>query len=181
MRIISFIKQLSLTNVGRSGMNDRYFLFPQKDDDVIKAFFTRGHSEEFEVIDKETLEVYKLKVTFPKNGECRITKFGDYVRNKNLYAGDELILEKRSEGMGGIEYFIDYIRYETRIILRYNRNTKAYYTWNQERFHSFFPDLPQNVRVKDKDNFINIEISFKDSIMLRANAKEKTPVYHLEG
>jgi len=183
MRVISFISQLSLTNVGKSGTHDYYLFFPKKDDEVIQAFFTENQSEEFDVIDKETGEIYEMKVTFPRKGaECRIVKdFGLYVRNKNLDAGDEVILEKRFVDGENPKYVMDYIKYEKRMILRYHKKAQAYYTWHQERFQSIFNDLPQTIQIKDRDEFINVEISFKDAILLRSDAKEETPVYRLDG
>ncbi|KGP91319.1 hypothetical protein N780_08620 [Pontibacillus chungwhensis BH030062] len=182
MRVISFISQLSLTNVGKSGTNDYYLYFPKRGDEVINAFFTKNHAEEFDVTDKETGDKYSMKVTFPRSGaECRIVKeFAEYVRNKALDAGDEVILEKRFMDGEEPQYFMDYIKYDQRMILRYHNKTNAYYTWHPERFERFLSN-ESSIQIKDNNVFVAIDINYKEDVFLRSGSTKKTPVYQFEG
>ena len=90
MKIIQIIKKLNNTELGKGGTHDTYVLIPN-DLDVSDIFQEPGKSVDF--TDKYTQETVTVRNTVAR--EKRIVGLGQYYRNMDLYAGDEIVFEKQ--------------------------------------------------------------------------------------
>lgn len=90
MKIIQIVKKLNNTELGKGGTHDTYVLIPN-DLDVSDVFPEPGKSVDF--ADKNTKETVTVRNTVSR--EKRIVGLGQYYRNMDLYAGDEIIFEKK--------------------------------------------------------------------------------------
>jgi hypothetical protein len=104
----SFVKKIFPSNLGKSGMHDKYITVPQKTDP--KTFF--GHPPRIiTCIDKISRVHYNFPYTHAANGEFRLTQFGPYFDNKNAKVNDEIVIEKFNSG-NSIFYTIDLLKNE---------------------------------------------------------------------
>ena len=100
MKVCQLVKQLNNTELGKGGTHDTYVLIPNEL--IIKDIFeTAGAEVEFS--DAITGEKVILRNT--EGREKRIVGLGQYYRDKELSAGDEIIFE-RSENKDGVKYLL---------------------------------------------------------------------------
>ena len=79
MKISQFIKTLTPSNCGIGGMHDVYITISRlaKPEDIF------GFPPfEFDCTDKETGEKVNIMFKLEKNGEYRLSRLGNYIRNK---------------------------------------------------------------------------------------------------
>lgn len=105
----SFIKKLFRSNLGESGMHDRYITVPAKTEPVL---FFGDPPKIINCIDKTTGDQYQFPLSLAANGEYRLTQFSGYFENKNANVGDEVVIDKVIV-KNSIEYRIDLIKKES--------------------------------------------------------------------
>ena len=89
------IKTLTRSNLGKAGMHDMYISITKEyqKDGTMENFF--GNSEKsLDLIDEISKKTYKVNFSPAKNGEYRITKLGEYFRDKKPKVGDEIHISK---------------------------------------------------------------------------------------
>ncbi len=123
MKIIQYLKKLSPSNAGLTEMNDVYITVSKKANPIL-IFGDPPLDINFE--DITTKEIINLKFKLENNGEYRLSKLGQYVRNKNANRDDNIYIEKRIYNGNEIKYFIDL--YKTR------DSTIAYPSWQKYEF-----------------------------------------------
>lgn len=89
MKVSQLVKQLNNTELGKGGTHDTYVLIPNELN-IKDIFATAGAEVEFtDLITKE-----KIIVRNTESREKRIVGLGQYYRDKDLSAGDEIIFER---------------------------------------------------------------------------------------
>lgn len=102
----SFIKKLYPSNLGKTGMHDKYITVPKRANP--QAFF--GYPpKNVTCIDKNSHTSYIFPYSHAANGEFRLTQFGNYFDDKNASVDDEIVIEK-IKSSGDTKYFIDLIK-----------------------------------------------------------------------
>ena len=89
------IKTLTRSNLGKAGMHDMYISITKEyqKDGTMENFF--GNSEKtFDFIDEISKKTYKVNFSPAINGEYRVTKLGEYFRDKRPKVGDEIHISK---------------------------------------------------------------------------------------
>lgn len=105
MKVQHFIKRLNNTELGKGNTHECYVLIPNG---VMEGFFDSSKPSIFDCIGGSELSGIHIS-----NGrEFRINGLGDYYRNNNVNAGDEIIFQKTDDN-GTISFDVD---------LRTNRN-----------------------------------------------------------
>lgn len=89
MKVSQLVKQLNNTELGKGGTHDTYVLIPNELN-IKDIFVTAGAEVEF--TDSTTNE--KIIVRNTESREKRIVGLGQYYRDKDLSAGDEIIFER---------------------------------------------------------------------------------------
>lgn len=116
MKIIQIVKKLNNTELGKAGTNDTYVLIPNDMD--VSDIFDRPNTE-VEFTDRDTGE--KVTVRHTVRREKRIVGLGQYYRNKDLYAGDEIIFERQMSA-GKANYIIYTQKYSDILVIQKNRH-----------------------------------------------------------
>lgn len=91
MKIVQIIKKLNNTELGKGGTHDTYVLIPNDLD--VSDVFEPNMAMDF--IDKYTGETVTVRNTIGR--EKRIVGLGQYYRNLDLSAGDEIVFEKEKD------------------------------------------------------------------------------------
>lgn len=112
MDIIRFEKKLNNTELGKGMTHDTYVLVPT-DVDVTDIFETPGAEVPF--VDINSGDTVILRNTVAR--EKRIVGLGEYYRSKNLFAGDEVIFEKRITAESEA-FFINVKKYDEVVVVQ---------------------------------------------------------------
>ena len=108
MKITSFKKKLSSSEIGGKRMNDKYLTFKSKVDYL--KFYEENSPKHIEHIDKVTKKKYIFRYDNKvSNGEVRHYEMGTYFNDKNALVGDEIFIEK-SVLKDAITFEIDLIK-----------------------------------------------------------------------
>lgn len=93
---MKFTKELTKSNIGGSGMHDRYITVPKRQIDPEKFFGTPPLT--ISIKDKCLNKTFDLMYKKEGNGEYRLSQLGDYLDSHiDLVEGDILIFEKKNE------------------------------------------------------------------------------------
>lgn len=163
MKIIQIVKKLNNTELGKGGTHDTYVLIPN-DLDVTDVF---EQNVPMNFVDKHSGEIVTVRNTVGR--EKRIVGLGQYYRNMNLSAGDEIIFEKK-EGIDETKLIIYTKRYDDSIVIqKYKHGFEILTPERTERFKEI-------LSVMD----IDIQIEFKVSERKRNDSPEVTDFYDVK-
>ena len=101
-----FVKRLFPSNLGLSGMHDKYITVPKK---VDPTKFFGNPPKTVTCIDKKSGVLYNFPFSLAANGEYRLTQFSNYFDDKKATVNNEIIIEKVIYSKS-ITYFIDLLR-----------------------------------------------------------------------
>lgn len=165
MIIKQLIKKVNNTELGKTGTHETYVQVPS-DWDVSDVF--PNAEEVIDFTDKDDGIKYKIRLTIGR--ERRICGLGQYYRDKDLNAGDEVMFEKRTIG-GQTDYFISSRRLSNAILLR--KDSKGYEILTPERMCL----LTDNTVEKKSGQLI--QIVFKQAMRKRNDSPEITNYYDI--
>lgn len=163
MKIIQIVKKLNNTELGKGGTHDTYVLIPN-DLDVTDVF---EQNVPMNFVDKHSGEIVTVRNTVGR--EKRIVGLGQYYRNMNLSAGDEIIFEKK-EGIDETKLIIYTKRYDDSIVIQKSKH--GFEILTPERTERF----KEILSVMD----IDIQIEFKVAERKRNDSPEVTDFYDVK-
>lgn len=166
MKSIQLIKQVNNTELGKGGTHETYILIPQELN-VFDLF--EENNVKYSFVDKDSLKEYKIRLTSGR--EKRIVGLGPFYSDKNFFAGDKVLLEKRILQNGEIHYYIALQRASNTVFFQKVRGCFAAMT-------------PENVNaVLDKDfssdDNVSIKVEYCGEIQKRTDSPTKTKVYNI--
>lgn len=172
MKIQQFIKSLNDTELGNKGTQDFYVLVPVNALSR-KDIFLATPSPDFK--DLKSGNYYdKINITTPGN-ELRVNGLGQYWRDNNVKAGDEIIFEKHEKG-NSIEYYIN-IRTRQNIVV-FQCNKKGFEILNKEELANFQNSIELN-EVKWNKRLGKLKIEFKTTEKKKKNSKGPSDFYNI--
>jgi hypothetical protein len=173
MRIKQFIKSLNNTEVGKGGTHECYVLVSKKVPNIENIFDLNNFKPKF----------YNLKnggvinsVHITKGGEFRINGLGDFYRNNNVNAGDEILFERR-DTLDSTEFFID-LNIKSNIIT-FQKNSKGFEVLNIDRLSRHLSERKYELKGFFNGNLQDIKIEFKESTKKRSDSPENTDFYDI--
>lgn len=166
MKSIQLIKQVNNTELGKGGTHETYILIPQ---DLNVSDLFEENNVKYSFVDKDSLKEYKIRLTSGR--EKRIVGLGPFYSDKNLSAGDKVLLEKRILQDGRRNYYIS---------LQRSSNTVFF-----QKVRSYFEAMTtENVNaVLDKDfssdDNVSVKVEYYGEIQKRTDSPTKTKVYNI--
>lgn len=166
MKIRAFIKKLNNTELGKSSTHDTYVLVPAgiKLEGIFKEV---GLAENF--VDVATKKEYSIRLRYTANNELRINGLGQYYRDKELNAGDEIIIQYIEKNDERIKT-IDVNKYENTIVLQ-KASTNSFEVLNPERI----PLVNDDIYVDGK----KCNLVFYETRKKRSDSPNATDYYYL--
>lgn len=163
MKIVQIIKKLNNTELGKGGTHDTYVLIPN-DLDVTDIF---EQSVPMNFVDKYSGEIVTVRNTVGR--EKRIVGLGQYYRNMDLSAGDEIIFEKEEQ--------LD----ETKLIVYTKKYTDSIVIQKSKYgFEILTPDRTERFKEMVAMMDVDIQINFRTSEKKRNDSPEETDFYDVE-
>lgn len=154
MKIVQMIKKLNNTELGKGGTHDTYVLVPN-DLDISDIFDTPGAVIDF--VDKQRGNHVGLRNTVGR--EKRIVGLGQYYRENDLSAGDEIVFERVESG-DNIRYFITIQKYDESLVVQ--KSKYGFEILTPERL-AYFNEICQNAGALVEINFVTAEKKRNDS------------------
>lgn len=164
MKVVQIVKKLNNTELGKGGTHDTYVLIPN-DLDVTSVFEERNTPIEF--IDKHTKEKITIRNTVGR--EKRIVGLGQYYRNKDLCAGDEIVFEKQANA-GKEEHYVYTKKYADNLVIQ-----KSKYG-----FEILTPNRLNRFKENTSSMDIDIKIEYLKSEKKRNDSPEETDFYDVQ-
>ena len=173
MKIQQFIKSLNNTEIGKGNTNECYVRVPTNCPEIQKIFDSANRRPTF--IDKKTgSKIESIHIT--ENREFRINGLGDYYRDNNANAGDEILFE-RIDNNGKTTFFLDISNVIDSI--NFQKKSKGFEVLNMDRLSELYkiPELVVKNRLLNQDGTFKVE--FKESAFKRSDSPEKTDYFDL--
>lgn len=161
MKVVQVVKKLNNTELGKGGTHDTYVLVPSELD-ITDVFVKLDEMVMF--TDKDTRETLEIRSTYGR--EKRIVGLGQYYRNHDLSAGDEIVFERRVSGKK-IEHFICVRKNEDALVIQ--RYKKAFEILTPNRLGRF-----ENVTTESGES---LQVKFLTSEKKRNDSPEATRFY----
>ena len=161
MKVVQVIKKLNNTELGKGGTHDSYVLVPNEMD-ITDVFVKLGESVSF--VDKNTAEEVVIRSTYGR--EKRIVGLGQYYRNHDLSAGDEIMFERRKTGER-TEHFVCVKKQEDTLSLQKSKNG----------FEILTPERVERFQKLANDAGLTLEIRFLVSKKKRNDSPDSTDDY----
>ena len=173
MKIQQFIKSLNNTEIGKGGTHECYVLVSKKVENIENIFDPANHHPTFTNIKNGGI-VDSIHITSGR--EFRINGLGDFYRNNNVNAGDEIVFERQDDGTK-TEFFINLNTKENTIIFQKNR--RGFEVLNSDRLDL----LMSTTRYQDKVSYNGSSglfvIEFKESAKKRSDSPDETNFYSI--
>lgn len=167
MRVVQVIKKLNNTELGKSGTHEFYVQVPQNLE-ISDLFPETDTIQNF--IYKKNGKIYHIRCTIGR--EKRIVGLGDFYRDNDVCAGDEVVLERHiSEDES--TYFIDLNKRKD--ILMLQRCRKGFELLNAERKNL----ITHDVTVYSNGKWGDIRLEFLGSEKKRDDSPTATDIYDL--
>ncbi|MFR1449538.1 MAG: hypothetical protein ACLSXC_06035 [Beduini sp.] len=169
MKIIQIVKKLNNTEIGKSGTHETYVHIPQElnisdlfpETDVHKQF-----------IYKRNKQSYQIRCTIGR--EKRIVGLGDFYRDNDVCAGDEIVLEKHILPNNESKFYIDLNKLSN--ILMVQRCKGGFEILNEDRLSFFNNDF--NTYSLGEKRILTIE--FVASEKKRADSPKTTNIFDIK-
>lgn len=160
--IVQIVKKLNNTELGKGRTHDTYVLIPNNLD------ITDVFEPETEMEFSERCTGKKIKVRNTVGREKRIVGLGQYYREQELCAGDEIVFEKRilNEAEG---YYIYSRKYSDNLVIQKSKN--GFEILTKDRLDKFL----NIARMKSAD----IRIEFLKSERKRNDSPDETDFYEV--
>lgn len=168
MNVVQVIKKLNNTELGKSGTHEFYVQVPQ-DLEVSDIFSETEVIKNF--IYKQTGKIYNIRLTVGR--EKRIVGLGDFYRDNDVCAGDEVVLERHMKDGDSI-YYIDLNKRQD--ILMIQRCKSGFELLNSERVTL----VSSTTKVYVDGEFKNITIGFIGSEKKRDDSPNTTDIYEVK-
>lgn len=173
MKIQQFIKSLNNTEIGKGGTHECYVLVSKKVENIENIFDPANHHPTFTNMKNGGI-VDSIHITSGR--EFRINGLGDFYRNNNVNAGDEIVFERQDDGTK-TEFFINLNTKENTIIFQKNR--RGFEVLNSDRLDL----LMSTTRYQDKVSYNGSSglfvIEFKESAKKRSDSPDETNFYSI--
>lgn len=160
MRIKQFIKKLNNTELGKGNTHETYVLV-QSEIDIAEIF--DNQKELIDFTDRETKKKYPIRLHKVPNREMRIVGLGDFYRDKQLAAGDDVcfeIVEEQNEK----RHYISAVKRNNCIV--YRKYKKMYEILNEDRINEF-------------NECDNLSIEFVEARAKRKDSPNRTNYYNV--
>ena len=173
MKIQQFIKSLNNTEIGKGGTHECYVLVSKKVENIGNIFDPANHSPTFINLKNGGI-VDSVHITSGR--EFRINGLGDFYRNNNVNAGDEIVFERQDDGTK-TEFFINLNTKENTIV--FQKNSRGFEVLNSDRFDGLMTvkRYQDNVSYYGKTGLFEIE--FKESSKKRSDSPGDTDFYSI--
>lgn len=163
MKVSQLVKQLNNTELGKGGTHDTYVLIPNELN-IKDIFETAGDEVEF----TDLLTNEKIIVRNTESREKRIVGLGQYYRDKDLAAGDEIIFERITSN--GIDtFFINTKKRENSLV--FQKMKYGFEILTPERMPMF-----KNISMQMPEIF---KMDFIESARKRNDSPEATDFYDI--
>ncbi|CAH0335468.1 hypothetical protein FVB9288_01113 [Flavobacterium sp. CECT 9288] len=173
MKIKQFIKSLNNTEIGKGGTHEYYVLVSKKVPNIENIFDTSNLKPKFFNLKNGGL-IDSVHITI--GGEFRINGLGDFYRNNNVNAGDEILFERR-DTINSTEFYID-LNIKSNIIT-FQKNSKGFEVLNIDRLTRKMSDMKYELKGFFNGYFQDIKIEFKESSKKRSDSPEMTDFYDI--
>ena len=168
MEVVQVIKKLNNTELGKGGTHESYIQVPQELE--ISDIFPEANMVK-NFIYKQTKDIYNIRLTVSR--EKRIVGLGDFYRNNEICAGDEVVLEKHTTEKETI-YYIDLNKRQD--VLMIQKCKSGFELLNAERKHIIKP----TTKVYINGDFKNITIGLIGSEKKRVDSPSTTDIYEVK-
>jgi len=173
MKIQQFIKSLNNTEIGKGGTHECYVLVSKKVSNIENIFDATNHQPTF--INLKNGGVLD-SVHITSGREFRINGLGDFYRNNNVNAGDEIAFERRDDGTK-TEFFINLNTKENTII--FQKNTRGFEVLNSDRLVQLISGNSYQGEVNYNGSSGLLVIEFKESAKKRSDSPDETDFYSI--
>ena len=173
MKIQQFIKSLNNTEIGKGGTNECYVRVSKKAENIENIFDTPNHNPKF--INLKNGGILE-SVHITSGREFRINGLGDFYRNNNVNAGDEIVFERQDDGIK-TEFFINLNTKENTIV--FQKNIRGFEVLNSERLDLLMSKniYQDEVCYLGSSGFFKIE--YKESAKKRSDSPNETDFYSI--
>ena len=173
MKIQQFIKSLNNTEIGKGGTHECYVLVSKKVKNIENIFDATNHQPIF--INLKNGGVLD-GVHITSGREFRINGLGDFYRNNNVNAGDEIVFERQDDGTK-TEFFINLNTKENTII--FQKNSRGFEVLNLDRLDLLLSANRYQDTVIYNGSSGLLEIVFKESSKNRSDSPDETDFYSI--
>jgi hypothetical protein len=173
MKIQQFIKSLNNTEIGKGGTNECYVLVSKKVENI-ETIFDHTNLKPIFINLKNGGKVDSVHITSGR--EFRINGLGDFYRNNNANAGDEILFERR-DNIDSTEFYID-LNIKSNIIT-FQKNSKGFEVLNIDRLTKKMSKRKYELIGFFNGIIQNIKIEFKESSRKRSDSPEMTDFYDI--
>lgn len=163
MKVIQIVKQLNNTELGKGGTHDTYVLIPN-DLDITDIFEPNVEIEFTDMMSNE-----KVKVRNTVGREKRIAGLGQYYRNRDLYAGDEIVFEKRIQA-DIVKHYVYTQRHTDNLVIQKS----------QYGFEILVPERLQRFQASIALMNADVKIEHRTSRRKRNDSPEETDFYNIQ-
>ena len=164
MKSVQVIKKVNNTELGKGATHETYVLVPQELNvsDLFEELETK-----YKFIDKGTNKPYELRLTSGR--EKRIVGLGPFYRDHDVFAGDEMLFEKRIKTSGENEYFVSVNKFHNIVVFQKKKNAFAVLT----------PERLGPLLNKELEDFLGkkFQISLLGEFKMREDSPELTKLY----
>jgi hypothetical protein len=171
MKIQQFIKSLNNTEIGKGGTHESYVLVSRKVRNIENIFDATNHEPTLINL-KDGGLVESVHITSGR--EFRINGLGDFYRNNNVNAGDEIIFERRDDD-AKTEFFINLNTKESAII--FQKNSRGFEVLNLDRLGPLLTNNIYQAEVSYNGSYGALVIKFKESAKKRSDSPDETDFY----
>lgn len=173
MKIQQFIKSLNNTEIGKGGTHECYVRVPSKVKNIGNIFDAVNLRPKFINLKNGGI-VESVHITSGR--EFRINGLGDFYRNNNVNAGDEIAFERRDDGTK-TEFFINLNTKENTII--FQKNTRGFEVLNSDRLEQLISGNSYQGKVNYNGSPGLLVIDFKESAKKRSDSPDETDFYSI--
>lgn len=165
MEVIQLVKKLNNTEVGKSGMHDKYVLIP-KNLEVSDIFPIAG--EHIDLLDKQSGDI--MNVYYKVDGEKRVYGMSSFYSLYDLQAGDAVVFERQITGEES-QYFINHIKNDNTIL--FQKMKYGFEILNPERQALITPDAVTKTAARSE----KVEVLFNGTEKKRRDSPKETESY----
>lgn len=173
MKIQQFIKSLNNTEIGKGGTHECYVLVSKKVESIEKIFDPANLQPTFINL-KNGGTVDSVHITDGR--EFRINGLGDFYRNNNVSAGDEIVFERQDDGTK-TKFFINLFTKKNTIV--FHKNSRGFEVLNSDRLAQLISGNSYQDTVNYNGSSGLVIIEFKESAKKRSDSPDVTDFYSI--
>ena len=173
MKIQQFIKSLNNTEIGKGGTHECYVRVSEKVENIGNIFDAANQRPTF--INLKNGGILD-SVHITSGREFRINGLGDFYRNNNVNAGDEIIFERQDVGTK-TEFFINLISKVNTIV--FQKKSRGFEVLNSDRLALLISANRYQDKVIYNGSSGLFVIEYKESAKKRSDSPNKTEFYSI--